>query len=142
MSEDALQTLTVDALIGWALPHLGHAIGQVSTVIDRADLAFASVVGALAFALNARIALLAPLVMTGMEIARLNDIEVNPALVEAIPFLALLFLILGIVQSVITAIAGRDAAATLIGIVVGGLVLFAIWRGPLRVFRLLTRGRL
>ncbi len=110
-------------------------------VLDRADLAYASVVGALAIALNARIALLAPLMVAGLEVSQLYGCELSPPLLEAVPLLAVVFLILGSIQSVVTAIAGRDAAATLLGVVIGGLVLFALWRGPTWVLRLLSRGR-
>ena len=126
-----------------SLPSLfDYLLGQVGTLDGRADLAYGTVAGALAIIINARIALLAPLLVAALEASRLYNIDLNPALIEAVPFLAVIFLGLGCVQALITAFAGRDAAATLIGVVVGGLVLFALWRGPLRVLRLLSRGRL
>ena len=116
-------------------------LDQVGTLIGRRDLAFGTMAGALAIVINARVALLAPLMVSLLEIARVYEMKLNPALVDAAPFVALIFLALGVLQSLVTAFAGRDAAAALIGVVVGGLVLFALWRGPMRLLRLLFRGR-
>lgn len=123
-------------------PQLENLLGQVGPLVGRADLAYGTVAGAVAIVINARIALLAPLLVAALEVSRLYDVDLHPALIEAVPALAVIFLVLGGVQALVTAFAGRDAAAALIGVVVGGLVLFALWRGPMRVLRLLSRGRL
>lgn len=123
------------------LSHAESALGQAGVLVGQPELSAAALIGALALAVNARISLLAPLLIVSAEISQLYGVEISPALLDAIPIFALLALILGAVQSVITAVAGRDAAATLIGVVIGGLVLFALWRGPARVLRLLSRGR-
>jgi len=141
MSEDTVQALSADALIGWAVTETSTALTQVGALADRSDMAFAVVLGALTVALNARIALLAPLMVLATATAQKYGFEVDQALIEAVPFIALAFLILGAVQSVVGAIAGRDAAATLIGVIIGGLFLFTLWRGPTRILRMLTRGR-
>jgi membrane associated rhomboid family serine protease len=141
MSEDTVQALSADALIGWAVAETSAALTQVGTLVDRSDIAFAVVLGALTVALNARIALLAPLMVLATATAQKYGFEVDQALIEAVPFIALAFLILGAVQSVVSAIAGRDAAAALIGVIIGGLLLFTLWRGPTRILRMLSRGR-
>jgi membrane associated rhomboid family serine protease len=141
MSEDTVQALSADALIGWAVTETSTALTQVGALADRSDMAFAVVLGALTVALNARIALLAPLMVLATATAQKYGFEVDQALIEAVPFIALAFLILGAVQSVVGAIAGRDAAATLIGVIIGGLFLFTLWRGPTRILRMLSRGR-
>ena len=123
MSEDTVQALSADALIGWAVTETSTALTQVGALADRSDMAFAVVLGALTVALNARIALLAPLMVLATATAQKYGFEVDQALIEAVPFIALAFLILGAVQSVVGAIAGRDAAATLIGVIIGGLFL-------------------
>ena len=123
-------------------PVFDFVLGQVGTLVGRADLAFGTVAGAIAIVINARIALLAPLLVTALEVSRSYQVDLNPALVEAVPFFVIVFLGLGALQALVTAFAGRDAAAALIGVVVGGLILFALWRGPMRVIRLLSRGRL
>lgn len=123
-------------------PLLDHLFDQADAFVGRVDWAYGTVAGAVAIVINARIALLAPLLVAALEVARRHEVDLNPALVEAAPFLAFIFLILGGLQALVTAFAGRDAAAALIGVVVGGLVLFALWRGPIRVLQLLSRGRL
>lgn len=123
-------------------PLFENLLDQADTLLWRADLAYGTVAGAVAIVINARIALLAPLLVAALEVSRLYDVDLHPALIEAIPSLAVIFVVLGCVQALVTAFAGRDAAAALIGVVVGGLVLFALWRGPMRVLRLLSRGRL
>lgn len=125
-----------------ALPTLlDNLLLQAGALVGRPELAFGTVAGAVAIVVNARIALLAPLLVAALEVARLYSVDLHPALAEAVPFLSVVFLVLGALQALVTAFAGRDAAAALIGVVVGGLILFALWRGPMRVLRLVSRGR-
>lgn len=119
-----------------------NLIDQASLLVGRIDFAYGAMLGALAIIINARLALLAPLLIAGLELARRYEVDLHPAFVEALPLLAAIFITLGIVQALVSALAGRDAAATLIGVVVGGVVLFTLWRGPIRIVRLLARGRI
>lgn len=120
---------------------LDAAVHQHIQAFSQSDIAFGAIAGAIAIVINARLALLAPLCVAGLELANWYDVTINPALADAAPALAAVFVALGALQSVVTALAGRDAAATLIGVVVGGVVLFALWRGPAQLLRLLTRGQ-
>ena len=116
-------------------------VGEASPFVERVDLAYGALAAVVAITINARIALLAPLLVNVTEAALRYYPDLNPVLIDAVPFLVVIFVILGALQALITAIAGREAAAVLIGVILGGVVLFIFWRGPMRVLRLLSQGR-
>lgn len=101
----------------------------------RADLAIAFLAGALAVASGARLSFLGAALTAFAGLAPNLGLEFDAMEIAVLNGLAIVMILAGLVQGVVTALAGEDAAAHLFGLVLIGAVLFLIWRGPLRIVR-------
>lgn len=110
-------------------PALAHFEDFVDPITAGAFLA-----GAIAATTGARLALLgaASLVLANLAVVSGFLAEVPQ---WAAP-LAITFILLGALQGVLTLVVGEQAAGTLLVAAIVGTIVFILWRGPTRTFRL------
>ena len=112
---------------------IAPALAEIGASFDPM-LAGAFLAGGLAMAAGARLALLGALVLLGAHIA------VAQGIVPEIPAWALPaasgLLLLGVAQGLLTLVAGEQTAGTLIAASIVAIILFIIWRGPMKALRL------
>ena len=98
-------------------------------------MAGAFLAGGMAMVAGARLAMIGALVLLGAHIAVTQGVVGDmPAWVMPT---AGVFLLLGIAQGVLTLVAGEQTAGTLLAAGLLALILFVIWRGPLKGLRLI-----
>lgn len=109
-------------------------VGDFTHLLDVPMLA-AFLAGAVAMMTGARLALAGvALLLMGNAIVQLGMI---PAVPDWVAQTAVVLLILGAVQGLLTLVFGEQAAGTLIVAAVLGAILFVIWRGPAKALRLI-----
>jgi len=118
-----------------------HVVGHQLTVIGAdPTLAGAAVLGALAVALNARVALVGPVLVVALALATEYGVAPPDWLVVATPSVVLAAAALGVLQAAVSIVAGREAAATALGLLLGGSLVFVLWRGPKWLLHLMRWG--
>ena len=108
-------------------------VADMAAVLEP-SLALAFLAGGLAMASGARLALLAALLHVGAELAVAQGL-LQEAPAWLIPMAAIM-LAVGIVQGLLTLVAGEQTAGSLLVAAVPAIALFILWRGPLKALRL------
>ena len=112
---------------------IAPSLAEIGTSLDPM-LAGAFLAGGFAMVAGARLAMLGAFVLLGAHIAVAQGVAAEmPAWV--MPTAAAL-LLLGIMQGLLTLIAGEQTAGTLLAAGLVAVILFIIWRGPMRGLRL------
>ena len=91
--------------------------------------------GGLAMMAGARLALLGAILM--LLAHALVRLEVLAAFPEWVAPAAVVLVVLGAAQGVLTLVLGEQTAGTVLAAAVLGAILFVLWRGPAKVLRLL-----
>ena len=139
-SETLLRVEDLLILFDRATVWLGDAITIFAPYADRSDLAVAFVAGAVALAAGARISVAAAvLVIAAFHGEVWGLFELDSELRAAVAPVALLLFLLGLLQGAVSLVAGRAAASTIVGAILIGVVVVALWRGPIKILRTLTR---
>jgi|AntRauTorcE11898_2_1112593.scaffolds.fasta_scaffold12131_2 hypothetical protein len=108
--------------------------GEYTHLLDVPMLA-AFLAGGLAIMAGARLALIGAIVMLSGH--ALVQIGVLPDLPEWVAPAAVLLVMLGTAQGLLTLLLGEQTAGTVLATAVLGTILFMIWHGPAKVLRLL-----
>lgn len=126
--------LETDALSRVWHETIAPSLAEIGVSLDPM-MAGAFLAGGLAMVAGARLAMIGALVVLGAHIAvTQGGVGDMPAWVMPT---AGVFLLLGIAQGVLTLVAGEQTAGTLLAAGLLALVLFVIWRGPLKGLRLI-----
>jgi hypothetical protein len=130
------------AVFQFAVDQATRVTVLVANIADRPELIIAFLAGALALLTGARLTLVAAALAASVWAAQEMGLVVLDAKeLELIASgVAALFLI-GMLQGIVTLLAGEQAAGTSILIILFGLVAFFIWRGPGWLLGLLLRRR-
>ena len=136
---DASQLLNfVEAAAVYLEGLLVHA-GVMIDSITWPPLAASFVAGALALSIGARLSLAAAALLTIAWIA--VEIAVISHVPDWIAPVAVVLFAVGLVQGLVTLLAGEEAAGDFLGVAFLGVILFLLWRGPGRIASLLLRRR-
>lgn len=130
---ETLRRLFGDDLADRALPLIERGVVFLEKAAVHVDpvTAVAFLLGAFATLSGARTALLGAALIAGAEIAlALALVPDLPAWFEPV---ALGLLAAGLAQGVLTLLLGEQVAGTVLSAGVFGLVLFLLWRGPMRL---------
>ncbi|WP_372921226.1 hypothetical protein [Roseovarius sp.] len=109
-------------------------VGDYTHLLDAPMLA-AFLAGGLAITAGARLALVGAILMLLGH--ALVQIGVLPDLPEWVAPVAVLLVMLGAAQGLLTLLLGEQTAGTVLATAVLGTILFIIWHGPAKVLRLL-----